>query len=102
MVTRMEKQASIFSIGILSSNHHTYGSCQIVILGTCKQEKAEPHALLIKNVIKACEDKSITIGPPLFCVASDGESHRGSALIILTHRRLLLPTSPIYPLLSNL
>lgn len=52
--------------------------------------------------MKACEDESTTIGPPLFCVASDGESRRGSALITLTHKRPLSPTSPIYPLLSNL
>jgi len=42
------------------------------------------------------------IGPPLFCVASDGESRRGSALTILTHKRPLSHLSPIFPLLSNL
>jgi hypothetical protein len=42
------------------------------------------------------------IGCPLFCVASDGESHRGSTLTQLTHKALLNPCSELYGLLGNL
>lgn len=79
-----------------------YGSRPFVISGTCKREKADPHAELIKNVIAACKKEEAMIGPPLYCVASDGESRRGSALTMLTHKRPMSPSSPIFPLLSNL
>ena len=46
----------------------------MAISGTCKREKADPHAVLIEDVVKACEDEAATIGPPLYCVSSDGES----------------------------
>lgn len=36
------------------------------------------------------------------CLASDGEARRGVALAILTSKRKLLPTSPIYPALCSL
>ncbi|KAF8148021.1 hypothetical protein B0H34DRAFT_833807 [Crassisporium funariophilum] len=95
-------EASVFSFGILSGERHEYGSRPFVISGTCKREKANPHADLIQNVIEACNKEAKMIGPPMYCVASDGKSCRGSALIILTHKRLLSPSSAIFPLLSDL
>jgi hypothetical protein len=35
-------------------------------------------------------------------IASDGESRRGAAFILLTFKRQLSPESPIYPLLKPL
>ena len=93
---------SVFSFGILSGDRHSYGSRPFVISGTCKCEKATPHAELIEKIITTCKEESNIIGPPLFCVASDGKSHRGSALIQLTHKQLLSPSSKIYPLLFNI
>ena len=42
------------------------------------------------------------IGCPLFTIASDGESRRGSALSVLTHLRPLDPDSELFALLGNL
>lgn len=36
------------------------------------------------------------------CIASDGETRRGSAFILLTFKSLLLPNSPIYSILKPL
>jgi len=44
----------------------------------------------------------VIIGPPLFCVSSDGESCQSSALTMLTHKQPLSHSSPIFLLLSNL
>jgi hypothetical protein len=88
--------------GILSGEQASYGSCPFVISGTCKQEKAEPHANLIQTVIDACNHEAMTIGPPIYCVASDGESHQGFALITLTHKHPMSPTSSIFSLLADL
>jgi len=38
----------------------------------------------------------------MFCVASDGESRRGSALTQLTHKKLLDPLSELFPQVGNL
>lgn len=84
----------------MSGDRHAYGSRPFGISGTCKREKADPHAALIQTVIDVCNEEAETIGPTLYCVASDGESRRGSALMLLTHKRPLSPSSPIFPLLS--
>ena len=65
---------SVFSFGILLGKRQAYGSQPFVISGTCKREKADPHAELIKNIIAAWKKEEAMIGPPLYCVASDGES----------------------------
>ncbi|KAH8997735.1 hypothetical protein EDB86DRAFT_3152472 [Lactarius hatsudake] len=95
-------QATVFSIGVLSGNRHTWGSQPFIIAGTCKREDADRHAQLISTVVEACNAESSTIGCPLFSVASDGESRRGSALTTLTQKRLLDPNSELHVLLRKL
>ncbi|KAH8980974.1 hypothetical protein EDB86DRAFT_3133864 [Lactarius hatsudake] len=95
-------EATVFSIGVLSGNRHTWGSRPFIIAGTCKREDADRHAQLISTVVEACNAESSTIGCPLFSVASDGESCRGSALTTLTQKRLLDPNSELHVLLGKL
>ena len=52
--------------------------------------------------MQACEAESSRIGGPMLCIGPDRESRRGSALTLLTQKRLLSPSSPIYPLLAKL
>ena len=49
-----------------------------------------------------CKSQTSLIGCPLFCIASDGESRRGSALTLLTHKRLLDLESELYSQLGKL
>ncbi|KAF8889386.1 hypothetical protein BD779DRAFT_1611119 [Infundibulicybe gibba] len=98
-----DPQATVAAIGLLSVNPRTAGpSRPILISGTCKREKADRHAYLIEQIIQACAAKIEYIRGPLLCIASDGESRRGSALIRLTQKAVLHPSSRIYPLLYNL
>ncbi|KAI9430998.1 hypothetical protein H4582DRAFT_1823275 [Lactarius indigo] len=92
-------KATVFSIGILSEDRHTWGSRPFIVIGTCKREGCDRHARLISTVIEACNAESSVIGCPLFSIASDGESRRGSALTKLTHIRPLGPDSELHALL---
>ncbi|KAH9034598.1 hypothetical protein EDB85DRAFT_1863906 [Lactarius pseudohatsudake] len=95
-------EATVFSIGILSEDRHAWGSWPFIVTGTCKREDHDRHAELISTVIEACNAESSIIGCPLFSIASDGESRRGSALTKLTHIRPLDPDSELHALLGNL
>ncbi|KAH9016455.1 hypothetical protein EDB84DRAFT_1590111 [Lactarius hengduanensis] len=95
-------EATVFSIGILSEDRLTWGSRPFVIAGTCKREGCDRHAQLISTVIEACNAEGLMIGCPLFSIASDGESRRGSALTKLTHIRPSDPDSELHVLLGNL
>ncbi|KAF8260231.1 hypothetical protein EI94DRAFT_1773743 [Lactarius quietus] len=88
-------EAMVFSIRVLLDSRHASGSRRFIIAGTCKQEGCARHARLISTVIEACNAEILTIGCPLFSIASDGESHRGSALTMLTHRQPLEPGSEL-------
>ena len=49
-----------------------------------------------------CKAQPSLISCPLFCIASDGESHWGSALTLLMHKKLLNPESELYSHLGKL
>lgn len=72
--------------------------------GTCKKEKSEEHAQLIKTLLKACDRQSKrgNITHRTVCIASDGEAKRGDALVILTMTSELSSDSPIYAQLRPL
>lgn len=74
-----------------------------LISGDCKKETAEEHAqYVIQPVLDGIKRTAQQTGIRVVSVASDGEARRGSALVLITFKRLLSPTSPIYPLLSPL
>ena len=58
--------------------------------------------MLIASVIAACEAELETIGTSLFCIASDGESRRGSALTALTQKRRLDRDGELYALVGGM
>ena len=78
------------------------GSRPFIAAGTCKREDGDEHAQLISAVIEVCKAQTSLIGCPLFGIASDGESCRGSALTLLMHKRLLDPESELYSHLGKL
>jgi hypothetical protein len=77
----------VFSIGLLTSDRTLAGSRPFLVSGTCKQEDAEAHTKLIIQVIAACQAEAESIGCPLLCVASGGESRRGVSLSQLTEKQ---------------
>ncbi|KAF5366588.1 hypothetical protein D9758_008958 [Tetrapyrgos nigripes] len=95
-------EATIGAIGLLSKNRRLYNARPVLISGTCKREKAEEHAVVLRTTLEAVNAKAASTGVRIICVASDGEPNRGKALSILFLRYPLAPDSPIYPLLSPL
>src|SRR5271168_1089250 len=73
--------------------------------GTCKKEVGAQHAKLIQTLLTASENqksKRHGITYCTVCIASDGESKRGDALVRLTMNSMLPPDSPIYEQLKGL
>jgi hypothetical protein len=71
---------------------------------TCKKEKSDEHARLIKTLLEACNRQKIR-GNAMhrtICIASDGEAKREDALVILTMTSKLSLGSPIYAQLQPL
>jgi hypothetical protein len=79
-----------------------WGSRPFIVTGTCKCEGSDRHTELISTVIAAGNAEISMIWCPLFSIASDGESGRGSALTVLTHIRPLDPDCELLALLGNL
>jgi hypothetical protein len=70
-------------------NRHVAGSRPFLASATCKRENAELHAKLIATVIEACDNEAApNPGCSMYCIASDGESRRGSALAKLTENEM--------------
>ena len=83
---------------MLSPDPREYAVRPILFSGTCKKEKSEEHAQLIKTILNAC-NKQKTRGNAThrtICIASDGEAKCGDALVILTMTSELSVDSPIY------
>jgi hypothetical protein len=85
-------QATVGALGVLSGETRVYGARPILISGSCKRESGLEHAALINAAYHACHKTNLRT----ICIASDGESRRGEALVRLTFKRELVPTSPIY------
>ena len=89
-------------MGILCKDNRIYPGRPVLISGDCKQESGNEHAEVIQIVLKgvnALQDKTKL---RIVSIASDGESRRGSAFILLTFKSPLLPNSPIYSILKPL
>jgi hypothetical protein len=87
---------------ILSPSSRLYSARPILISGSCKQEVASEHAVLLQTVVDAANSERDTTNLRLISLASDGESRRGKALAKLTYIAPLAPTSPIYTHLVHL
>ncbi len=63
---------------------------------------AEQHANLLQLARRACDENRPLTGGHVYCLASDGESWHGKALVALAEKLPLSVSSPIYPLIHNL
>ncbi|EIW75146.1 hypothetical protein CONPUDRAFT_66200, partial [Coniophora puteana RWD-64-598 SS2] len=97
---RLAVEATVAAIGLLAGDSRSHAARPILVSGTCKTEDAPTHADLIQVVIDACEHEKVP--GRLYCIASDGEARRGAALVLLTHKRKLAPSSPIFSYVGKL
>ena len=83
---------------MLSRETRLYSARPILISGSCKRETGiQHHALINIGYVAGRKSKLRTIS-----IASDGESRRGEALVHMTFKRQLDPTSPIHDMLCVL
>ncbi|KAF4612577.1 hypothetical protein D9613_012728 [Agrocybe pediades] len=95
-------EATIGALSILCKNNRLYPARPILVSGDCKRETGEEHARVIQTTLDGVNSLKDETRLRIVSLASDGESRRGSAFILLTFKHPLLPSSPIYPLLNPL
>ena len=95
-------QATVATIGALTRNHHEYIACPFLISAMCKSEDANVHVELLSLAWKACKQKKGMTKGKVYCLASDGKSRYGKALVTLTEHTPLSPTSPLFLHLGQL
>ncbi|KAH9005732.1 hypothetical protein EDB86DRAFT_2795608 [Lactarius hatsudake] len=93
-------EATVGAIGLLCKNSRFYSAKPFLISGSCKRETAEDHAKLIQTALNAIKTVNTLSNARVVSIASDGEAKRGKALVLLTFKQKLSPSSPIYPWLS--
>lgn len=93
-------QATVGAIGLLCNNSRFYSAKPFLISGSCKKESAEDHATLIQTALDALKGVNALSNARVVSIASDGEARRGKALVLLTFKQMLSPSSPIHPWLS--
>ncbi|TFK58449.1 hypothetical protein BDN72DRAFT_739650, partial [Pluteus cervinus] len=89
-------EATVGALGPLSSEPRIYTAWPVLVSGSCKRESGVQHAQLLRTAVEASPKSKLRV----VCIASDGESRRGEALIVETFKRKLSTTSPIHSLLS--
>ncbi|KAJ7813206.1 hypothetical protein B0H14DRAFT_3750876 [Mycena olivaceomarginata] len=90
--------ATVASLGLMAKDPTLYGARTGLISGSCKQESGERHSKILKTAL----DASAVTKLRTTCIYSDGEARRAEAMIRLTFKFSLAPSSPIYPLLHGL
>ncbi|KDR66758.1 hypothetical protein GALMADRAFT_1359327 [Galerina marginata CBS 339.88] len=94
----LASNATVGALGILSEDHRLYSAFPVLISGQCGKESGKDHSFLIRAAIEGTKVSRLRT----ICLASDGESRRGEAFAILTFKRQLDVSSPIYALLHQL
>ncbi|TFY55061.1 hypothetical protein EVG20_g9459 [Dentipellis fragilis] len=94
-------EATVGAIGVLCSDSKLYAARPFLISASCKQESAEEHASLLQTALDAMRSVRGFTRTRVVSIASDGESRRGKALVQLTFKHMLSPSSPIYSLLAG-
>src|SRR5258708_25704299 len=92
----------VTTIRALTKNHCEYITCPFMISASCKSEDACAHMSLLSLAWRACNQKGGMTKGKVHCVASDGESRHGKALVVLTECTALSPTSPFFMYLRSL
>ncbi|KAI0259910.1 hypothetical protein BC834DRAFT_926047 [Gloeopeniophorella convolvens] len=102
LTVHLASEATVGAIGLLSAESRLYSARPILLSGSCKRETAEEHAALLQTTIDSANSQSSLTRARIVSLASDGEARRGKALVQLTFKALLSPSSPIHALLSPL
>src|SRR5260221_14324004 len=92
----------VTAIGALTGNHCEFIAHPFLISTTCKCEDANKHTDLLHLMWRACSQKNQVTRGSVYCLASDGESRQGKALVALTEHILLSPGSPLFMYLGGL
>ncbi|KAH9031978.1 hypothetical protein EDB84DRAFT_1588501 [Lactarius hengduanensis] len=93
-------EATVGTIGLLCKNARFYSAKLFLISGSCKRETTEDHAKLIQMALTVIKAMNTLSNAWVISITSDGKAKRGKALVLLTFKRKLSPSSPIYPWLS--
>jgi len=86
----------------LTADPNEYTTKSFAITGSCKRETVQDQERLLRLAIESLWKSQQNFNQCLYCVASDGDSHRRRALIQITLTGNLDPSDPIYRLLSPL
>ncbi|KAJ7183864.1 hypothetical protein C8R46DRAFT_1186739 [Mycena filopes] len=96
-------EVTVAAVGIMSEDTRLYAARPILISSDCKRESGLEHARnVLTPVLRALESKKDVTRMRTICLASDGETRRGTTFMIKTWKHKLPPTSDIYELLHGL
>jgi hypothetical protein len=95
-------KATVGAVGILCKDNRIYPGRPVLVSGDCKRETGEKHAKIIQTVLDGVDALQEKTKLRIVSIASDGETRRGSAFILLTFKHSLSPESSIYALLEPL
>ncbi|KAF6745690.1 hypothetical protein DFP72DRAFT_1077229 [Ephemerocybe angulata] len=95
-------EATVGAVGLLSDNNRTYAARGVLISADCKKEDGKKHAQLLQTTLDGVNQQKEKTKTRIVSIASDGETRRGSAMVMLTFDKKLSPESDIYNHLSAL
>lgn len=95
-------QATVMALGALVQNSHQAMACPILVSDTCKQEKASWHGDLLCSGVSATVKTLSQFNGHLYCICTDGEAKRGSALWSLLMNNELDSNSLLYKELGHM
>ncbi|KAJ7177628.1 hypothetical protein C8R46DRAFT_1029251 [Mycena filopes] len=98
-------EATVAALGALSENPREYSARPILFSADCKKESGPEHAKNILQPLVSAINNKLQRGATRFrliCVASDGESRRGTAFVGEYMKKRLASSSPIFAHLHGL
>ncbi|KAJ7709260.1 hypothetical protein B0H16DRAFT_1822031 [Mycena metata] len=96
-------EVTVAAVGIMSEDTRLCSARPILISGDCKRESGVEHSRkVLTPVLRALEGKKELTDLRTICLASDGETRRGTAFMIKTWKHTLPSTSSIHKLLKDL
>ncbi|KAJ6453283.1 hypothetical protein C8R47DRAFT_1181269 [Mycena vitilis] len=81
-------EATVAAVGIMSEDKRLYSARPILVSGDCKRESGKDHAgTVLDPILHALKNKQELTRLRTICLASDGETRRGTAFMIKTWKR---------------
>lgn len=96
----MFHQATVVALCLLTKSSRENYARPFIISGTCKHEAVAAHKSLLALALSSVHSYAPRLR--IYSIGSDGDSKRRRAVAEITLQHSLLPTSPIFALLSNL